>query len=113
MNRITAGPFSTIKRNKILKLSKTFRGLSSKLYIFAKEQLKQSLYDSYIGRKQKKRKFSSIWNKAIGSYTKSKKISYSSFFGALRRQNILLNKKILVELLLYDKPGLNAIISII
>lgn len=113
MNRITAGSFSTIKRNKILKAAKGFRGLSSNLYIFAKEQLKQSLYDSYIGRKQKKRKFSSIWNKMIANYAKSKNLSYSLFLGLIRKNNILLNKKVLAQLIILDQQILNVIISML
>jgi large subunit ribosomal protein L20 len=103
MNRVTAGSYSTIKRKKILKAAKGFRGLSSKSYIFAKEQLKQSLFDGYKGRKLRKRVFLRLWNHNISSFLKSKGISYSAFIGALRKLNIFLNKKMLSTLINFDK----------
>jgi large subunit ribosomal protein L20 len=113
MNRITAGSHSTIKRKKILKLAKGFRGLSSKSYIFAKEQLRQALFDSYKGRKLKKRMFSRFWNHNISAYIKSKGFSYSFFIGALRKINIFLNKKILSTLIIFDKTIINFLIFLI
>jgi large subunit ribosomal protein L20 len=110
MNRVTAGRYSTSKRKKILKAAKGFRGLSSKSYIFAKEQTKQSLFDAYIGRKLKKRRYIRLWNHNISSYTKSKGVSYSFFIGALRKLNILLNKKILSNLIVFDKGVINFLI---
>jgi large subunit ribosomal protein L20 len=113
MNRVTAGSYSTTKRRKILNLAKGFRGLSSKSYIFAKEQLKQSLFDSYIGRKLKKRVFSRLWNHNISAHIKSKNLSYSFFIGTLRKINVFLNKKVLSMLLIFDKAIINFLVYLI
>jgi len=75
--------------------------------------LRQALFDSYKGRKFKKRLFSRFWNHNISAYIKSKGLSYSFFIGALKKINIFLNKKILSTLIIFDKTIIDFLIFLV
>jgi large subunit ribosomal protein L20 len=91
-----------IKNKKYCKLAKGFKGLNSCLSRKVNEQINQKLYSSYIGRKLKKRRFTSFWIFRINSALKNINQNYSTFKGHLKRLNIFINKKMLA-ILAYTK----------
>jgi large subunit ribosomal protein L20 len=95
MIRIKGGTISLKKRKYYLKLAKGYVGSNSRLSIFATEQVIQSLNYAYIGRRLKKRNFRRIWITRINAAARIQNINYSFFLGLLRKNNILLNRKIL------------------
>ena len=86
------------KRRKILKQAKGYFGAKSKLYRTAREQVMKSGMYAYIGRKQKKRDFRSLWIIRINAACRQNDISYSRFIAGLKAKNIDLNRKILADL---------------
>ncbi len=97
MNRVTNGLTRQKFKRVVKKLSKGFKSQNQ-----TAEQIIQSLQDSYIGRKLKKRNLRSSWILHINSACKLLNISYSSFIGNLKKKNILLNRKILSFLIIKD-----------
>ncbi len=83
---------------KIFNLSKGYRKSNSTLKIYAKEQLIQSFYYSYISRRLKKRKYKSKWISRVNKYCKLYNINYSDFLTKLHKKNIFINTKILALL---------------
>ena len=49
------------KRRAILKQAKGYRGAKSKLYRVARQAVMKSGQYAYVGRRQKKRNFRSLW----------------------------------------------------
>ena len=86
------------KRRKILKAAKGYWGAKSKLYRTAREQVMKSGMYAYIGRKQKKRDFRSLWIVRINAACRINDISYSRFIAGLKAKNIELNRKVLAEM---------------
>ncbi len=86
------------KRRKILKAAKGYWGAKSKLYRTAREQVMKSGMYAYIGRKQKKRDFRSLWIVRINAACRINDISYSRFIAGLKAKNIDLNRKVLAEM---------------
>lgn len=95
MIRVKRGNIANKRRKKYLKLAKGFIGSNSKLSTFAGEQIVQSYFFSYIGRKLKKRNFRSIWISRINSACRLRDTVYSTFVGNLKKLNIFINKKLL------------------
>ncbi len=91
------------KRRAILKQAKGYRGAKSKLYRVARQQVMKSGQYAYIGRKQKKRNFRSLWITRISAACKLNGISYSKFMFGLKKSNINLNRKVLAELAARDE----------
>ena len=86
------------KRRKILKAAKGYWGAKSKLYRTAREQVMKSGMYAYIGRKQKKRDFRSLWIVRINAACRINDISYSRFIAGLKAKNIELNRKVLADM---------------
>ena len=86
------------KRRKILKQAKGYWGAKSKLYRTAREQVMKSGMYAYIGRKQKKRDFRSLWIVRINAACRINDISYSRFIAGLKAKNIELNRKVLADM---------------
>nr|YP_010700213.1 ribosomal protein L20 [Euglena deses]WCH63357.1 ribosomal protein L20 [Euglena deses] len=103
MTRIKRGFVAKKRRKKILKLNKSFRGSHSRLFTTANQQNMKSLRYSYFDRRKKKRNFKSLWIKRINSTTKKFGINYSQIINKLKIKKIILNKKIISEILLKDE----------
>ena len=86
------------KRRKILKSAKGYFGAKSKLYRTAREQVMKSGQYAYVGRKQKKRDFRSLWITRINAACRLNDISYSRFVAGLKKADVSLNRKVLADM---------------
>lgn len=102
MVRVKRGNVAAKRRKKYLNLAKGYVGSNSRLSTMASEQVKQSLYFAYIGRRLKKRNFRRIWIYRINAAARARKNIYSSFLGTLRKMDILLDRKMLAFLAFQD-----------
>ena len=99
------------KRRKILKQAKGYRGAKSKLYRVAREQVMKSGMYAYIGRRQKKRDFRSLWITRINAACRLNDISYSKFIAGLKSKNIKLNRKVLADIAVKDPASFTALVN--
>lgn len=113
MTRIKRGNVARKRRKKILKLAKGFRGSHSKLFRTAKQQVLKSLKYSYVGRKQKKRIYRSLWISRINASVRLNNLNYSQFIALLKKNNIALNRKILAQLAILDQYVFNSFIQLL
>ena len=60
---------------------------------------------AFVGRKQKKRDFRSLWITRISAQAKVNGINYSRFMNGLKKSGITLNRKMLAELAVNDKEA--------
>ena len=93
------------KRAKILKAAKGYYGAKSKLYRVAREAVMKSGNYAYIARRQKKRDFRRLWNVRINAEARVNGLSYSNLIHGLKVAGIDLNRKVLAELAVSDKPA--------
>ena len=105
MARIKCAKSTRKRRNKILKAAKGYWGAKSKHFKMAKQAVMKSGNYAYIGRKQKKRDFRSLWITRISAQAKVNGINYSQFMHGLKKSGIDLNKKMLAELAVSDKEA--------
>lgn len=100
------GALSTRKRrNKTLKLAKGYWGAKSKHFKMAKQAVLKSGNYAFVGRKQKKREFRSLWITRISAQAKVCGINYSRLMYGLKKSEITLNRKMLSELAISDKDA--------
>ena len=105
MARIKCAKSTRKRRNKILKAAKGYRGAKSKHFKMAKQAVMKSGNYAYVGRKQKKRDFRSLWITRISAQAKVNGINYSQFMHGLKKSGIDLNRKMLAELAVSDKEA--------
>ena len=106
------GALSTRKRRKkILKAAKGYWGAKSKHFKMAKQAVLKSGNYAYIGRKQKKRDFRSLWITRISAAGKMNGINYSRFMYGLKKSGIELNRKMLSELAISDPDAFSSLVE--
>ena len=107
--RIKRGVNGVKKRRKILKLAKGYFGGRSKRYRVAREAVMKAQLYAYIGRKNKKRDFRSLWIARINAAARLNGLSYSKFMFGLKNAGINLNRKVLSEIAVSDAAGFTAL----
>ena len=109
MARIKRAVNAQKKKRKVMKLAKGYFGAKSKQYRAASEQVRRSLRYAYIGRKQKKRDFRSLWITRINAAARIKGLSYSKMMNGLKVAGIDINRKMLAELAINDAAAFTAL----
>src|ERR671926_167367 len=99
------------KRRKVLKQAKGYRGTKKSSYKRAKEQVWKSGVYAYVGRKQRKRDFRSLWIQRINAGVRLHGLSYSQFVHGLRLAEIDLDRKILADLAVTDPEAFGALVT--
>lgn len=105
MARIKSAITTRKRRKKVLNAAKGYWGAKSKHFKMAKQAVMKSGNYAFIGRKQKKRDFRALWITRISAECKMSGINYSRFMCGLRRSGIAVNRKMLAELAVSDKPA--------
>ena len=88
---------SRARRKKVLKLAKGYFGRRKNVWTVAKNAVDKALGYAYIGRKQKKRNFRSLWIQRINAGARLEGLSYSAFMGKVHKAGIELNRKVLAD----------------
>ena len=105
MARVKGAMMTRKRRNKVLKAAKGYWGSKSKHFKMAKQAVMKSGNYAYIGRKQKKRDFRSLWITRISAQCKVNGVNYSTFMHGLKKAGIERNRKMLAEIAVSDKEA--------
>ena len=109
MARVKGAMMTRKRRKKVLKLASGYFGSKSKLFRTAKQAVMKSGQYAYIGRKQKKRNFRSLWITHISAACKLNGMNYSTFMNGVKKAGITLNRKMLSEIAINDAAAFAAI----
>lgn len=112
MPRVKGGYTTRRRRKAILKLAKGYFGSKRTLYKTANEQVMRSLAYAYRDRKQKKREFRKLWISRINAACKANDYKYSLLISGLNKANVLVNRKVLAEIAIFDKEGFKDLIEV-
>ena len=97
MTRVKKGVHALKRRRSVLKQTKGFRHGRSTKERQAKEALLHAGNYSFAHRKDKKSHNRKLWNIKINAGSRELGMSYSQFINALKKKNILLDRKILAD----------------
>ena len=111
MARIKGAMMTRKRRKKVLKLAKGYYGAKSRLFKTAKQAVMKSDNYAYIGRKQKKRNFRSLWITRISAACRMNGMNYSTFMNGLKKAQINLNRKMLSEIAINDPAAFTALVE--
>lgn len=111
MSRIKRGVVSRRKHNKLLSLTKGYRGTKSKLVKVAKEASLHAGAYAYHGRKLRKQDFRTLWIVRISEAVKKENLSYSVFINKLAKANIALDRKMLSNLIVEDPAAFKKVVD--
>ena len=105
MPRVKRGVTAKARHKKVLEQAKGYRGARSRLYKVAKQAVDKAGQYSYRDRRQRKRQFRSLWVVRINAAARENGLSYSRFIAGLNKAEIDLDRKVLADLAVNDKPA--------
>jgi large subunit ribosomal protein L20 len=111
MPRSTNAPASRKRRKKIIKQASGYRGSRHRLMKTARQAVEHSGQYAYRDRKARKREFRKLWIARINAATRASGLSYSRFIRGLRLANIDVDRKVLADLAVNDKPGFQQLVD--
>lgn len=97
MPRVKRGTKRRQNRAKTLERASGFFLTKSKLHRAAQEAVERALKFAYVGRKNKKREYRSLWIVRIGAAARESGLSYSKMMHGLKLAGIDLDRKVLAE----------------
>lgn len=112
MARVKGAMMTRKRRNKTLKLAKSYWGSKSKHFKMAKQAVKKSGVYAYIGRKQKKRSYRSLWITRLSAAVAPFGLNYSRFMNGVKKAGIEMNRKSLSEMAIQDPVAFAAVVEL-
>ncbi|HZG01321.1 MAG TPA: 50S ribosomal protein L20 [Chitinophagales bacterium] len=100
---------SKARRKKVLDRAKGFWGTRKSNIETARNAVDKALAYAYVGRKQKKRDYRSLWIERINAGARQEGLSYSKFMDGLKKAHITLNRKALADLAMNQPAAFKAI----
>ncbi len=111
MPRVKRGVQAHRKHKKVLKQAKGYYGARSRVYRVAKQAVTKAGQYAYRDRRVKKRTFRSLWITRITAQARAEGITYSQLIAGLNKAGIELDRRVLADLAVNDKPAFAAIVE--
>lgn len=111
MPRVKRGVTARARHQKVLDLAKGYRGRRKNVYRVAKQAVMRAGQYAYRDRRNKKRVFRALWIARINAAARQNDMTYSQFIHGLKKAQIEMDRKVLADLAVFDKPAFAAIVE--
>jgi large subunit ribosomal protein L20 len=111
MPRVKRGVTARARHKKVLSAAKGFTQRRSSVFRVAKEAVMKAGQYAYRDRRTKKRVFRSLWIARINAAVRDHGMTYSAFVAGLKKASIDLDRKVLADMAVLDKPAFAAIVD--
>ena len=105
MPRVKRGVTARASHKKVIARAKGFRGRRNNVFRVANEAVMRAGQYAYRDRRNKKRDFRSLWITRINAAVREHGLSYSVFMNALKKADIVVDRKVLADIAVLDKPA--------
>src|SRR5689334_7560591 len=111
MARVKRGVTAHAKHKKVLNAAKGYYGRRKNTIRVAKQAVETALQYQYIGRKQRKRSFRSLWIQRINAAVREHGLTYGRFIDGLNKACIEIDRKVLADLAVKDAAGFKSFVD--
>jgi len=105
MARVKRGVTARAAHKKVIARAKGFRGRRNNVFRVANEAVMRAGQYAYRDRRNKKRDFRSLWITRINAAVREHGLSYSVFMNGLKKAAITVDRKVLADIAVMDKPA--------
>jgi len=105
MPRVKRGVTARASHKKVIARAKGFRGRRGNVFRIANEAVMRAGQYAYRDRRNKKRDFRSLWITRINAAVREHGLSYSVFMNGLKKAAITVDRKVLADIAVMDKPA--------
>jgi large subunit ribosomal protein L20 len=99
------------RHKKVISQAKGYTQRRKNVFRVAKEAVMKAGQYAYRDRRQRKRVFRSLWIARINAAVREQGLTYSAFVAGLRKAAIEIDRKVLADMAVIDKPGFAAIVD--
>ncbi len=111
MARVKGGPQGHLRHKKVLKITKGQRGAKHRLFKRANEAMLKSMWYATRDRRIRKRDMRKLWIARINAAARLNGTTYSKLVAALKKADILLNRKMLSDMAIRDPQTFAAVVA--
>jgi large subunit ribosomal protein L20 len=101
------------KKKKIFRLAKGSYATKKNRWRMVIQQVERSLAYAYVGRKDNKANFRTLWIVRLNAAVRQEGMSYNRFISGLKKADITLDRKILAEIAINDNPTFKHLVEIV
>ncbi|MGI9323373.1 MAG: 50S ribosomal protein L20 [Pseudomonadales bacterium] len=109
MPRVTRGVTTHKRHKKTIKAARGYYGARSRVYRVAKQAVNRAGQYAYRDRRVRKRDFRALWIQRINAAARECGLSYSRMIDGLKKQNIEIDRRVLADLAIHEKPAFAAL----
>ncbi len=111
MPRVKRGVTARAAHKKVIARAKSFRGRRKNVFRIANEAVMRAGQYAYRDRRNKKRDFRSLWITRINAAVREHGLSYSAFMNGLKKAAVAVDRKVLADIAVLDKPAFGKFIE--
>ena len=111
MARVKRGVTAHKRHKKVLKQAKGYYGARSRVYRVATQAVTKAGQYAFRDRRAKKRVFRALWITRINAQARMLDMSYSRLIAGLKKANIEMDRRVLADLAVHDKPAFEAVVN--
>jgi large subunit ribosomal protein L20 len=99
------------RHKKVLAKAKGFTQRRKNVFRVAKQAVMKAGQYAYRDRRARKRVFRSLWIARINAAVREQGLTYSAFMAGLKKAAIEIDRKVLADMAVLDKPGFAAVVD--
>ena len=111
MPRVVNAVATKKRRKRMLKRAKGYFGNKSRLFKYAREEVRRAGAFAYRDRKRKKTTMRELWIVRINAACRELGIQYCRFINAMKTLNITLDRRALSELAIHDPIAFKTLVE--
>ena len=111
MPRVKRGVTARARHKKVLAQSAGSQRPPQNVFRVAKQAVMKAGQYAYRDRRTKKRVFRSLWIARINAAVREHGLTYSAFINGLGKAEIGIDRKVLADMAVLDKPGFAAVVD--
>jgi large subunit ribosomal protein L20 len=111
MPRVKRGVTARASHKKVIARAKGFRGRRNNVFRVANEAVMRAGQYAYRDRRNKKRDFRSLWITRINAAVREHGLSYSVFMNGLKKAMVTVDRKVLADIAVLDKPAFSRFVE--
>ena len=111
MSRVKRGVTAHARHKKVLAKAKGYYGARKNIYRVATQAVTKAGQYAYRDRRVKKRTFRRLWIARINAQSRVEGLSYSRLINGLSKAGIVLDRRVLADLAVHDKPAFGAVVN--
>lgn len=111
MARVKSGPYRRRRHQRLIAHNRGYEGTYNHLFKRANEAFLHAQWYAYNDRRNRKRDLRRLWISRINAAARINGTTYSKLIAALRRSDIILNRKVLADLAVRDPQAFAAVVE--